>query len=226
MMFIGSKYVFDFNPIWPLCSVSTVYTVSTVEAAYSVVLPLSLMGDNGEYRWYRWWWLIGIATIAEIKERKPMTGFVFSTFTSDEEEDGDDDGTKYRHRDNLKRERRIKRLRRCVMHVSDGPGWISKPRSCTHTLTPFSIHLPPTAQVHHRHSRLSHLCIRGTLIFWLSSRSLFDRIFKYFDKSCQKLQIFTKLCQKLFKCGFSCQKSQKKRPQWLTLPTTSWPLYI
>ena len=90
-----------------------------------------------------------------------MTGFVFSTFTSDEEEDGDDDGTKYRHRDNLKRERRIKRLRRCVMHVSDGPGWISKPRSCTHTLTPFSIHLPTTAQVHHRHSRLSHLAFEA-----------------------------------------------------------------
>ena len=69
-------------------------------------------------------------------------------------------------------------------------------------------------------------CIRGTLIFWLSSHSLFDRIFKYFDESCQKLLTFTKFCQKLYKCGFSCQKSQKKRPQWLTLPTTSWPLYI
>ena len=92
-----------------------------------------------------------------------MTSFVFSTFTSDEEDDDDDDddGTKYRHRDNLKGERRVKRLRRCVMHVSDGPGWISKPPSCTHTLTPFSIHLPPTAQVHHRHSRLSHLAFEA-----------------------------------------------------------------
>ena len=69
-------------------------------------------------------------------------------------------------------------------------------------------------------------CIRGTLIFWLSSHSLFDRIFKYFDESRQKLLTFTKFCQKLYKCGFSCQKSQKKRVQWLTLPTTSWPLYI
>ena len=90
-----------------------------------------------------------------------MTSFLFGTFTSDEEVGDDDDGTKYRHRDNLKGEGKVKRRRRCVMHVSDGPGWISKPRSCTHTLTPFSIHLPPAAQVHHRHSRLSHLAFEA-----------------------------------------------------------------